>query len=221
MNAVGNNLILIAKIVGSKETDQKKLMESFRIVIAQINKIDTSAFLLPMTITGGDAFQCVVTNLSEALKVIIDLEETIIVKLYDLKLGYAMVEREVQTPITSELSYGILGSVSIAARKLLEDMKPGKNRFGIILMDKSLSKVLGNCFTIFQKLVDSWRVDMDYHIVSGFVCGMDYKEVARTLDRERSLIWKREKSLHLSEYFAIKEVIQYLAKHGSSELAEL
>lgn len=61
-----------------------------------------------------------------------------------------------------------------------------------------------------QHLIDDWKVKKDYYIVSEFLQNMDYKQVATELGKERSLMWKRQKSLKLDEYFAAEEVIRYI-----------
>jgi len=63
---------------------------------------------------------------------------------------------------------------------------------------------------VLQRIIDGWKLKKDYYIVAKFLQHIDYKQVATELKKERSLMWKREKSLKLEEYFALKEVITYL-----------
>jgi hypothetical protein len=67
--------------------------------------------------------------------------------------------------------------------------------------------ILNNSFVIFQTLVDDWKIDKDYEIVSGFLEYHDYKKVAEMTKRNRSLIWKREKTLKMEPYNATKNII--------------
>jgi len=78
------------------------------------------------------------------------------------------------------------------------------------LQDEALGCALTNSFVALQSIIDDWKLEKDYYIVAEFLQHADYKKVALELDKERSLMWKREKSLKLEEYFALKNVINYL-----------
>lgn len=69
---------------------------------------------------------------------------------------------------------------------------------------------------IYQRTVDDWRIGKDYKLVSSFLKNPDYKKVAEELEKTRSQIWKRKKSLKIEEYFAIKEVLTYIADESIS-----
>lgn len=105
-----------------------------------------------------------------------------------------------------------LGSGLTDARQTLIEMKKRKTRFHIQLQDKALGIAIENAFIALQEILDDWKPEKDYYIVSSFLQKKDYKKVAHDLEKERSLIWKREKGLKLHEYFALKEVINYLGK---------
>jgi len=47
-----------------------------------------------------------------------------------------------------------------------------------------------------------------------FLQQKDYKQVAEELNKDRSLMWKREKSLKLDQYFATKEIIKYIGEES-------
>jgi hypothetical protein len=57
-----------------------------------------------------------------------------------------------------------------------------------------------------------WDVNKDYEIVSSFIKYKDYKKVALQLNRTRSIIWKRGKTLNIEAYFSIKEIIKITSK---------
>jgi hypothetical protein len=208
-----DNIILMADVVDSRKADQKMLLKNFKAVIEYANRKNKADLLSPMTITLGDEFQSVIKNLAVGLNIIIDIEERLISTRMDFKLRYVLLEGQIETPVNPKIGYGMMGSGLTASREYLEQLKKTKHRVCINIKDNKRSDALGNAFIIFQELVDSWRMEKDYYIVTEFLKGLDYKKAAEKLDKERSLIWKREKSLRLQDYFAIKKIINYLGEN--------
>ena len=72
--------------------------------------------------------------------------------------------------------------------------------------NRDLSKKLSLAFYIFQSFVDAWKIK-DFEIVRGFLKYKDYKLVGKNLNKDISTMWRKEKSLKINEYLAIKEII--------------
>ncbi|HEV2480568.1 MAG TPA: SatD family protein [Puia sp.] len=204
------NYILMADVIGSRKADQMKILKEFRNITGKVNQDIGNQLLSPITITLGDEFQSVAKDLQAALSIIFSIEETIIKTQTTLKLRYVLVEGLIETPINPQIAYGMLGSGLTAAREKLIALKKKKQRFNSSLQNKSLEKAINNTFVVLQAIIDSWKLKKDYYVVAEFLKSKDYKKVAVDLNKERSLIWKREKSLKIEEYFALKEVIHYL-----------
>lgn len=200
----------MADIIKSRKSDQQNLMQSFKKVTDKTTASNPDNFLSPITITLGDEFQAVATNLLSAISIIQNLEENIIALKGDFHLRYVLLEGEIETTINPNIAYGMLGSGLTEARETLIRLKKSKSRFHVILQDKALENALQNAFVAFQGIIDDWKPNKDYYIVTEFLQNRDYKEVAIELNKERSLIWKREKGLKIEEYFALKQVINYL-----------
>lgn len=185
-------------------------MNSFREVVKYVNQKNKKDLLSPMTITLGDEFQCVVKNLPAGLNIITVMEEKLILLGKDFKLRYVLLEGAIETSINPKVAYEMLGPGLTSAREQLLELKKEKRRFYFNLMDDQRSKALNEAFLIYQSLRDAWRLRKDYYLVERFLQRRDYKEIADELNKERSLIWKRRKSLKMDEYFSIKEVITYI-----------
>jgi hypothetical protein len=205
-------LILMGDVIGSRKKDQLMLINSFKDTIHLINKEKKSDFLSPMTITLGDEFQSVVNNLPAALNIIFKIEEKIFASGKDFKLRYILEEGEIETPLNHKIAYGMLGSGLTSAREHLESSKKAQARFAFHLADKKQSTAFNDAFLVFQGIVDDWKINKDYAIIGMFLKHMDYKQVAEQANKDRSLMWKRERSLKLKEYFAIKEIIKYIGE---------
>jgi hypothetical protein len=202
--------ILMADIIGSRQTNQPELIADFKTVVGQVNKLARNQLLSPITITLGDEFQSVADGLSSALDIILRLEESIITLGKSFKLRYSLLEGEIESPINSKIAYEMLGSGLTATRENLTLLKKTKARFQIQIQDQDLGKTLNKALLVLQGIIDNWKLKKDFYIVAKFLQHMDYKQVAIELNKERSLMWKREKSLRLEDYFALKEVITYL-----------
>lgn len=204
------NIILMADIVGSRQMEQTQLLMDFKELVAMINSKDKAQFLSPLTITLGDEFQGVLTDLKAAIKVIIDLEEALISQNKAFKLRYVIAEGLIETPINKEIAYGMMGDGLTRARGYLEHLKKDGDRFFIWLIDQPQKNALNNLFIALQNIIDDWNVERDFYLVTAFLQFRDYKRVAMELQKERSLMWKREKTLKIKSYFALKEVADYL-----------
>ena len=202
--------ILMADIISSRKHDQKQLMQDFKELVEQVNSENATLLLSPMTITIGDEFQSVVRNLSAAIIIIFAIEEKIATKQMGFKLRYVLTEGRIDTPINKQIAYGMLGEGLTQARASLQMAKAKKERFLFQVKKPTLSKALNDSFVIYQSLVDAWKISKDYELISEFLELRDYKSVAAELGKTRSQIWKRQKSLRISEYIAIKEVIHYI-----------
>ncbi len=205
-------LILMGDVIGSRRKDQLMLINSFKETIDAVNKEKKNGFLSPMTITLGDEFQSVIKNLSAALEIIFSIEEKIATNGKNFKLRYILEEGEIETPLNRKIEYGMLGSGLATAREHLESSKDTRTRFAFYLDNKKRSMALDDAFLVFQGILDDWKIDKDYRIIGMFLQHKDYKQVAEAANKDRSLMWKRERSLKLDQYFATKQIIKYIGE---------
>lgn len=202
--------ILMADIIKSREKDQRSLMNEFKDTATRINKTAGTSFLSPVTITLGDEFQSVLGDPQKAIDAIFQIEEEIIISKKKFKLRYALMKGRIDTQINMEIAHEMMGSGLTETRQALNKMKKGKLRFYIDIGNKKTSEALINSFMVYQTIVDNWRIEKDYALVGQFMEHFDYKVVAEELDKTRSQIWKRKKSLMIEEYFALKKVIKHI-----------
>jgi hypothetical protein len=202
-------IIIMADVVGSSDANQSELMLAFKKLVEEANS--ALEFVSPLTITLGDEFQGVVNTVAESVEVLIWLEEMIARQKLNFKLRYVTVEGLIETPINKEIAYGMLGDGLTRARKYLENLKNDDCRFFFSLKDQGQHKALNNVFTALQEIIDDWNIARDYYLIDAFLEFNSYKRVAMELKKERSLMWKRRKSLKINAYLALKEVANYIA----------
>lgn len=208
------HFILMADVIGSRTAQPIELMDSFKSIILSINQNAKKKIISPLTITLGDEFQGILKDLQSALDIIMLIEEEIISQQARFKLRYVLVEGEVETEINKKFAHAMLGAGLVEARSSLEKLKNAGDRFYVRINDSEKSDVINDAFRVYQGIIDDWQVDSDYEIVSSFLEHGDYKIVADTLNRNRSLMWKRQKSLRYKEYVSLKQVIYYLGHNN-------
>jgi hypothetical protein len=204
--------ILMADIISSGYFEQEHLMNDFKKVITVINKRHKKHLLSPLTITLGDEFQGIPDSLQSALNIIFDLEEMLIQQHFTFRLRYALGEGVIDTPINEKIAYGMLGSGLTQVRQALETLKQEHHRFHVATYNPKTNEALHQAFIVYQSLVDAWRPDKDYTTVAGFLEEKDYKAVARRIGQNYSQTWKKQRSLHIDEYRAIKGLITYIGE---------
>ena len=203
--------ILMADIINSGEKEQKPLMEDFKNLIKEVNEIYKADILSPLTITLGDEFQGVIKNVAASIQIILTLEENSIHNKLNFKLRYVLNQGEIETPVNKKIAYEMLGSGLTEARLKLNDSKYKKFRFNIAIDDLLQQSILNDAFIIFENITDKWTLKNDYELASNFIQLKDYKIVSEKMNKTRSLIWKREKTLHMESYYATKNIIQTIA----------
>lgn len=206
------HIILMADIVGSRDQNSKELMNYFKILVEESNDTFQDFITSPLTITLGDEFQAIIKSAEVATQIILFLEESLIHKELHFKLRYVINEGNIDTMINNTRAFEMLGEGLTEARELLGKLKEGDSRFFVSLYDKKISTILNESFVIYQSIIEGWKVERDYEMVSSFLKYKDYKIISEILNRNRSLIWKRERSLHLKSYYAIKKIIELSVK---------
>lgn len=202
--------ILMADVIDSRKAQQDILMAHFKKVIALTNRKSKHKIISPITITLGDEFQGVMKDLSSALDVMFEIEEQIIDTKPSFKLRYVLLEGKIETPINSDTAYEMLGSGLTDARSCLSNLKNSNDRFHVNLRNEKKSSALNDAFIGYQGIIDDWKVDKDYEIVKQFLQLKDYKLVADKLNKDRSLMWRRERTAKIKEYTSLKNVIKYI-----------
>lgn len=194
-------------VLNSREKDQKNLIENFRDCKNYINNKYKKNILSPLTITLGDEFQGIIKNLSNSIKIILDLEEFIIKNNFPMKLRYVLYFGEIETEINSDIAYEMLGNGLTDSRRIINNMKENDSRFYIDTKEESKNSILNNGFNILQNIVDKWKIEKDHEIIDSLIEFKDYKIVSEKLNKNRSLVWKREKNLSISSYTSAKEIL--------------
>lgn len=207
-----NQYILMADILSSRTKNAKQLIRQFKSIIQECNEVFNKELLSPLTITLGDEFQGVANSLRTGIRIQFFLEEKKIEQSLDFKLRYVLNYGAIDTSINKKIAYEMLGEGLTDARKVLNDLKKDKNtRFVFINTHPNKDGALNDAFLLFTSIVDKWKT-ADYNLIEKFIRGEDYKDIASDIRKDPSLIWRRRKSLNITEYFAVKRLIKYISE---------
>jgi hypothetical protein len=204
--------ILMADIIKSRDHSSSELMSDFTALISGINKRFAGDLISPLTITLGDEFQGIVSSMGSGLEIMISIEEELIRRKAGFKFRHILLHGKIETPINHEKAHGMIGEGLALAREGLSELKTSRNdRFEISVENEKLSDALEGIFLVYQSLVDDWK-PRDYDLITAFLDHEDYKKVAAYLKKDVSLMWRREGTLKMREYFALKRSILTLGE---------
>lgn len=205
-------IILMADVISSGSFESKNLIHEFKSIVHSANQQFKEHIKSPLTITLGDEFQGVISNLKSCISIILFFEEEMIKRKLSFKLRYVVNQGEIETMVNESIAYEMLGSGLTDARRKLFEIKESVDRFYVSVDNMVTSGILNNSFKIYQNIISKWKLDRDYEMAYQFIMNRDYKIVAETMGRNRSLIWKREKSLEMDSYFAVKNIIHLITE---------
>lgn len=198
----------MADIAESRKKGGRNLMDSFQRLVNGTNEELKEVLLSPLTITLGDEFQGITENLSGAVAIIIYFEEHRIFNEIDFNLRYVVHFGKVDTELNPDSAHAMLGEGFITAREMLSSVKKNKvSRFKVETGNPKTDNVINAAFELYTTLLDSWK-ESDFKLITEFLKFRDYKKVATLTGKTRSQIWKREKTLRIADYFAIKEILK-------------
>jgi hypothetical protein len=195
--------ILMADVVSSSSREQIQLRAQLKSLVKNINSELHERILSPYTITLGDEFQGISNSLYALLESIFFLEEQIIKRRYTFKLHYVAHFGEIQTPINRKIAYEMMGPGLTHARKLLTRKQRERPRFTFDYPNQFENEILNNLFFVLEHVIDRWRLH-DYPLIVDLISDISDSSLAKKRKKDRSLIWRRRKSLRAEEYTSLK-----------------
>jgi hypothetical protein len=200
----------MADVKDSRLKKGDKLMSDFKSVVNEASIEYKSSFVSPITITLGDEFQSIVKTLSEGINIVLNMEEYRIYKQIDFELRYVIYQGEIDTEINTTIAHEMVGEGLANARETLQMLKKMNQNYYVYLENHTKSKYLNQLLFLYHSEVNSWR-KKDYEIISYFLAGNNYRQIAKMINHDASSVWRKERTLKMKEYFTIKELIKNLA----------
>lgn len=198
--------ILMGDVVDSRLGDQQLLFEGLSELVKSCNERFDQYLLSKLTITLGDEFQGVIESESVFPEILVWLEEQRWKLDVPISLRYCLGFGPIETPINKDIAHGMLGEGLTKTRERLESLKHSEDKFALVgeVANKEL-KNLATCLYLDQ--LENWKWK-DKELVSNFMEHEDYKIVAENMVKDRSLMWRRSKSLDMDTYFKLKRMLE-------------
>lgn len=207
--ARNQSYIIVSDVIGSRNYNGSVVKAGLASLIQATSVKFGKSILSPLTVTLGDEYQGVVRSLHTALEIIFFQERLRLTLDEPIELRFAIHDGPIETEVNEEMAWGMLGPGLTKARELLEIAKSEKRRVWVDIKNKKRSKNLRLAFEVWQGIIAGWS-DKDYQFVADFINLGDYKLVAEKWDKNPDQTWKREKTLMIREYLALKELILLL-----------
>lgn len=206
-----NYFIIMGDIIKSRALDGRDLIRHFRNIVNSCNEELSDCILSPYTITLGDEFQGVAKSLHCSVQSVFYLEEATLREQLPFRLRYVIHFGEIATDINPAIAYEMVGPGLTKARELLAAKRRGRPRFLVDLPDRYLATQLNRLFSVIASLTEGWDVE-DSSLICDMLASEDNTIIAEKHGKDRSQIYKRRRTLHISDYTALKAVILDVAR---------
>ncbi|MDR7128220.1 hypothetical protein J2X69_000548 [Algoriphagus sp. 4150] len=200
--------ILMGDVIKSSHADQIALQKNFAVLIKMVNESFKEELASPLTITLGDEFQGIVKSSEDVAFVLVALEEYRWQLEIPILIRYSVTLGEIDTEINPVIAYGMLGAGLAEAREALVEMKSAEDRL-VLNGDFPKKRQMALSLNLLLELQEQWKWK-DRDIIKGYFKFKDYKKVAKDLNKDVSLMWRRFNSLEFSSYQKRKKLVNLI-----------
>ncbi|TXE13684.1 SatD family protein [Algoriphagus aquimarinus] len=200
--------IVMGDVVKSSDADQVTLQRNFAELIKMVNEAFKEVLASPLTITLGDEFQGIVKSPEDVAFVLVALEEYRWKLEIPILIRYSVTLGQIDTDINPVIAYGMLGSGLMETREALLEMKKEDDRL-VLNGDFPRKRQMSLSLNLLLELQEQWKWK-DRDIIKGYFKFKDYKKVAKDLDKDVSLMWRRFRSLDFASYQKRKKLVNLI-----------
>lgn len=195
------NIIFMADVIDSSSKEPQYVANALKELVFNLNSVCSDAILSPMTITLGDEFQGVSTDLDGAVDTILYIENWFLTNNYLIDLRYVVYEGLIETPINTTSSYGMLGSGLTEARKLLTQKGRDREIAEFVLDDNKKAQLLNRLMIAMTGFRELPARQKKSQILSDLLFSkMSDKDIAKKAGKSPSQIWKYRKNWHTESW---------------------
>jgi len=202
---MAEHFIVMGDVLKSRAYDGRELMREFKVLVSSCNKRLAEGISSPYTITLGDEFQGVARSLKWAVKTVLYLEESLLGRQLPFALRYVVHYGRIDTPLNRMVAHGMVGPGLTRAREALTDKRRGKPRYLFDLPNARLARQLSRLFGVMGSLSHDWQ-SKDSGLIVDMLESDDNTKIGFKHGKNRSQIWKRRRSLHVSDYKALRDI---------------
>jgi len=190
----------------NKPLDQLEI-KKFIIFIEKIISKKPELLYSSSTYNLNKEFHCIPVSLKAGFELAISMEEALLAEEKPFTLQYAITWGSIEIPRRRNMFRGFVGSGLAHTDVWMQRLRDSHDkRFIVDTRDLRESDYFTKLFSLYQDLYDSWAV-RDFKLVTNLIIFWDYNVVAKNLEKDRALVWKRRKSLNIGQYNTIKDLI--------------
>lgn len=208
-----NYTVIIGDIIDSKLlSNRKQVQTDFHNTLHRINNKYTDEIASKFAITLGDEFQGLLKNSSEAVRIILEIEEAM--APVDMRFGVGI--GEISTDINFEQSSEIDGPAYHRARAMVEQLEVNEKQYfrpaGNILIashedKKETDQLLNTILSVTHALKLDWTAKQKEIIANYQRCGENQSKTAKELDVAQSSVSRALSAANYATYQAAMETI--------------
>ncbi len=203
---MNDHLIFMVNIRSVPPGTSQEYHKILKTLISSCSHQFKSHLLSPYSITIGHEFLGIPSNLKSAIDSLLYFEETSLDWSVPFKISYIIRHGKISSKLSKKTSIHLRGEGISEARKELLSKKSTDPRILFHIKPESLSEQLNRLFMVLDSITSRWN-PKDFPLISDMLQNENNEEVAVKHRKNRSQIWKRRKSLLISEYKALKQII--------------
>jgi len=200
------HLILLGKIPSVPSDSFQEYHKILKTLTSSCSHQFQSHLLFPYSVTIDHEFLGIPSSLKSTIDSLFYLEETVIDWNVPFKISYVIRSGNISTKLSKKTSVHLMGEGISDARTELNTKKSTHPRILFHIKLENLSEQLNRLFMVLDSIESGWN-QKDFPLISDMLQNENNEEVAIKQKKNRSQIWKRRKTLLITEYKALKQVI--------------
>ncbi|GLK52608.1 SatD family protein [Maricaulis virginensis] len=209
-------------VTASSRREAGRVRDWLAGVVATINDTQADDIRSPLTVTLGDEFQGVVASAEAAMRIVFALDALCLEADPPIDLHYVILEGGIETPINPDIAHGMLGPGLTRARQLLTEkptQKRRRTRCTIELGDVTLTAAAADILLALEGLRARWN-DVERPYAAVLLEEPDDSVAADRLDRDRTSVYRRRRTLLVEEYRALQSALLTILDRGLASPSE-
>ena len=200
------HLILLGKISNVPSDSFQEYHKILKTLTSSCSHQFQPHLLSPYSVTIDHEFLGIPSSLKSTIDSLLYFEETSLDWSVPFKISSIIRHGKISSKLSKKTSIHLRGEGISEARKELISKKSTDPRILFHIKPESLSEQLNRLFMVLDSIESGWN-QKDFPLISDMLQNENNEEVAIKHKKNRSQIWKRRKTLLITEYKALKQVI--------------
>ncbi len=203
---MARHLIFTGKILDVLPGSSQEYQKILKTLTSSCSHQFKSHLYSPYSVTMDHEFLGIPSNVKTCIVSLSYFKEKIIDWNIPFKISYIIRRGEISSRLNKKTSAHLKGEGISEARKELNTRKSTDPRILFHIKPEHLSEQLNRLFLVLDSISSRWK-QKDFPLISDMIKNENNEEVAIKHRKNRSQIWKRRKTLLISEYKSIQKVI--------------